>query len=145
MPYPTINPMRLYEVRTQIKATQLINRLQDHVLLDVEMSSSQIRAATTLLNKCIPDLVRTEFVMPGDGDNSDLDSLSDAQLAAIARREAPMRPSRMAVTDAEQVTDGRTSRSDVERTAEGNEEAHNHAADGGSSVIESQESTIQSD
>lgn len=40
-------------VREKIKASQLINRLQDHVLGEVELSNSQVRAATYLVNQAI--------------------------------------------------------------------------------------------
>lgn len=43
--------------------------LQNHVLKDTELKDSQIRAALGLLNKCIPDLQRTELT--GDSANPD--------------------------------------------------------------------------
>lgn len=42
--------------REKIKASMLLNRLQDHVEGKVEMTSTQIRAAEILLKKCLPDL-----------------------------------------------------------------------------------------
>lgn len=42
--------------RQKVKATQILKRLQRHVLEDEEMSSSQIQAAALLLRKCLPDL-----------------------------------------------------------------------------------------
>ena len=44
------------QTRTKIQASQLINRLTDHVLGNVEMSASQVRAAEVLLKKALPDL-----------------------------------------------------------------------------------------
>lgn len=44
------------ETRAKIKTSQLINRLQDHALKDVEMSDGQIRAALGLLKKTLPDV-----------------------------------------------------------------------------------------
>ena len=43
-------------VRDKIRASQLINRLQDHVLGDVDLAPTQVSAALGLLKKCVPDL-----------------------------------------------------------------------------------------
>lgn len=45
-------------VRDKIKASQLINRVQNHALgrLKKPMLDSQVRAAMGLLAKCVPDL-----------------------------------------------------------------------------------------
>jgi hypothetical protein len=40
-------------VREKIKASQLINRLQDHVLKGVKMANSQVRAASYLISQAI--------------------------------------------------------------------------------------------
>lgn len=54
------------EVRQRIKASQLINRLQDHAISEKPlMDNSQVTAARALLNKVLPDLASTE--MKGDG------------------------------------------------------------------------------
>lgn len=55
------------EVRAKIQASQLINRLQDHVDGTVEMSATQLRAAEILLKKSLPDLTATELSGP-DGE-----------------------------------------------------------------------------
>lgn len=48
------------EVRQKIQASQLINRLMDHINSNVPiMDSSQVTAATKLLNKVLPDLSST--------------------------------------------------------------------------------------
>jgi len=44
------------DVRKKIQASQLINRLHDHVLGKVEMSATQLKAAEILLKKSLPDL-----------------------------------------------------------------------------------------
>jgi hypothetical protein len=44
------------EVRDKIRASQLVNRLESHVLSGVEMSQTQVSAALGLLRKCVPDL-----------------------------------------------------------------------------------------
>jgi hypothetical protein len=46
-----LNPFNQETVKQKIQATQLVKRLQDHVLGEVEMSQSQIDAAKFLLNK----------------------------------------------------------------------------------------------
>jgi len=43
-------------VREKIRASQLVNRLEDHVLGEVDMSPTQVSAALGLLRKCVPDL-----------------------------------------------------------------------------------------
>lgn len=48
------------ETRAKIKATQLLNRLQDHALGFVEMTSTQVRAAEVALRKILPDLASVE-------------------------------------------------------------------------------------
>lgn len=60
-----LNPRHQDMVRDKIRSSQLINALQKHVLKGSAMSMSQIRAALGLLNKCVPDLQRTELT--GDG------------------------------------------------------------------------------
>ena len=55
------------ETRAKIQTTQLIKRLMDHVVGDVEMSTTQVRAAQILLNKSIPDLRATEHSGPDGG------------------------------------------------------------------------------
>ena len=61
-----LNPRHQDMVREKIRASQLVNRLEKHVLPDddsgetVEMSATQIQAALGLLKKCVPDLKATE-------------------------------------------------------------------------------------
>jgi len=52
-----INKIRHDEnTREKIRTSQLLNRLQDHALGTVEMSSTQVRAAEVCLRKVLPDL-----------------------------------------------------------------------------------------
>ena len=44
------------ETRAKIKTSQLINRLEAHVLGKIEMKPTQVTAALGLLKKTIPDL-----------------------------------------------------------------------------------------
>lgn len=55
------------EVKQKIQASQIINRLQDHVLGKVELTSAQVRSAEILLKKSIPDL--SAVTLGGDADN----------------------------------------------------------------------------
>ena len=49
------------KTREKIQTSQLINRLTDHVLNDLELSSSQIKAIEILLKKTLPDLKQIEI------------------------------------------------------------------------------------
>jgi hypothetical protein len=50
------------ETRAKIKASQLLNRLQDHVFKDgVKLSQTQMKAIEILLRKCLPDLQAIEL------------------------------------------------------------------------------------
>lgn len=70
-----LNPMHQASVREKIRASQLVNRLQDHSLARAGtkagakklMTDAQVRAAMGLLAKCVPDLQRTEFTGDGGG------------------------------------------------------------------------------
>jgi len=44
------------ETRAKIQASQLINRLQDHVFGEAEISATQMKAIELLLKKTLPDL-----------------------------------------------------------------------------------------
>lgn len=49
-------------VRKKIQASQLINRLKDHVMSPHDlMTSNQVQAANILLRKAIPDLSAVEY------------------------------------------------------------------------------------
>jgi hypothetical protein len=48
------------ETRLKIKTSQLMNRLQDHGLGLVEMTSTQVRAIEIALRKVLPDLSSVE-------------------------------------------------------------------------------------
>ncbi|MCA0856146.1 hypothetical protein [Phaeobacter italicus] len=58
------------EVKQKIQASQLINRLQDHVFSDEPtMDGTQVTAALKLLGKVVPDLKAVEHTGPGkDGE-----------------------------------------------------------------------------
>ncbi len=44
------------ETRAKIKTTQLLNRLNNHIFKDVEVSVTQLKAIEILLRKTLPDL-----------------------------------------------------------------------------------------
>jgi hypothetical protein len=44
------------DVRAKIQTSQLLNRLQDHALGTLELSTSQIKAIEVLIRKTLPDL-----------------------------------------------------------------------------------------
>ena len=47
--------------RRKIQASQLINRLTDHILKDTDMSATQVNAALGLLKKSLPDLKQLDI------------------------------------------------------------------------------------
>ena len=55
------------EVRTKIQASQLINRLQNHALGEVELTNSRIKAIEILLRKTLPDLQAVTVASPLGG------------------------------------------------------------------------------
>ena len=61
------NAMNIAETRQRVQTTQLMNRLTDHALGELEMSSTQIKAAEILLRKAIPDLAAVTH--SGDAEN----------------------------------------------------------------------------
>lgn len=62
-----LNPRHSEMVRDKIRATLLVNKLEDHVLGEADLSSTQVSAALGLLKKCVPDLAATEH--SGDPDH----------------------------------------------------------------------------
>jgi hypothetical protein len=47
-------------VRTKIQTSQLINRLTDHALGEVELTPTQVQSINILLKKSLPDLQSIE-------------------------------------------------------------------------------------
>ena len=52
----TMRPFHTAEIRAKIQASQLINRLTDHVFGKVELTPAQVSSANILLKKSVPDL-----------------------------------------------------------------------------------------
>lgn len=71
------NAMLIEEAREKIKTTQLINRLQDHGLGEVEMTPTQVRAIEILLKKRVPDL--TSVALGGGHDGEPVEVLAGAK------------------------------------------------------------------
>lgn len=47
-------------VRAKIQASQIINRLQNHLNGEIDLTSTQVKAAEILLRKSIPDLSQVQ-------------------------------------------------------------------------------------
>ncbi|HQT78826.1 MAG TPA: hypothetical protein PLD10_17375 [Rhodopila sp.] len=63
----TLRPRHSDEIRAKIQASQLVNRLTDHVLKGTDMSQTQVAAAKILLAKAVPDLKALEMNGPNGG------------------------------------------------------------------------------
>jgi hypothetical protein len=83
------NAMWIEETRKKVQTSQLINRLQDHVLGEVELSSTQVRAAEILLKKTLPDLSENK----NENITRRIGEMSDDELAAIASGSSEGTPS----------------------------------------------------
>jgi len=70
--------------RERIKAGKILGRLMRHVEGEIEMSSTQIRAAEILLKKVLPDLSAIEH--QGHVEHRHLTEYSDAELIAFLER-----------------------------------------------------------
>ena len=55
-------------IREKIRASQLVNRLENHILDDLEMTTTQVTAALGLLKKCVPDLKASDDTVTVDGE-----------------------------------------------------------------------------
>lgn len=49
------------ETRAKIQTSQLINRLEDHILNNLDLKPTQVTAALGLLKKTLPDLANVEL------------------------------------------------------------------------------------
>jgi len=55
-----INPKHADSVRERIKIKQLVNRLHDAAMGDIELTPGQVKAIEVLLNKSLPNLSHVE-------------------------------------------------------------------------------------
>ena len=58
------------EIREKIKTSQLVNRLTDCALKDLELTAQQLKAIEILLRKSLPDL--SAVSIEGIGENGDI-------------------------------------------------------------------------
>lgn len=63
-----LKPFHTDEIRAKIQASQLINRLTDHALGAIDLSSTQVRAIEVLLRKAVPDLSAVDLNANVQGD-----------------------------------------------------------------------------
>jgi hypothetical protein len=52
----SLNPAAAERIRDRIQSDRIINKLENHILDGVEMTSTQVSAALGLLKKKLPDL-----------------------------------------------------------------------------------------
>lgn len=83
------------ETRAKIRTSQLINRLEGHVLGNVELSATQVSAALGLLRKTLPDMSNVEH--SGEIATKRSSEMTDDELATIATRGS--KPSAAATVD----------------------------------------------
>ncbi len=78
--------MRTYpqKARDRITGSKIITRLMKHVNGEIDMSPTQVRAASILLNKVLPDLRTIEVDIHTEVKNVSYHRLTDEQLMAIA-------------------------------------------------------------
>lgn len=60
-------PETIERIKGQIQACQIAKRLNDHVMLGLELNKSQVSAALGLLKKVVPDLASMQH--SGDANN----------------------------------------------------------------------------
>lgn len=87
-----VNPELTERWREKIRLSQIINRLDQCAVGEINMTPSQLKAADMLLKKLVPDLNRTEHSGPDGGPvkihTSDvtqraLDMLTEDQIKAL--------------------------------------------------------------
>jgi len=66
--------------KNHIQTTQLVKRLQEHALGELELGQSQIRAIEVLLKKTLPDIKSIELT--GDPNNP-IDIISDINIRLV--------------------------------------------------------------
>lgn len=76
-----LNPRHSDEVRAKIQASVLIDRLHRHASGELDMTSTQVRAAETLLDRSVPKLAQIQHT--GDGGGPMQVILSAADVGAL--------------------------------------------------------------
>lgn len=62
-----LNPRNADSVRDRIKVQQLVERLQNHGLGQIEMTKTQVQAASFLINKIMPNPPERKEISGPDG------------------------------------------------------------------------------
>lgn len=62
-----LNPRHQEMVKAKIQASQIINRLQNHIDGKIELSPTQVSAAKILLDRSVPTLSSVEMSGPEGG------------------------------------------------------------------------------
>ena len=75
-----LNTRQSEMTKNHIQTTQLVKRLQEHALGDLELGQSQIRAIEVLLKKTLPDIKSIELT--GDPNNP-IDIISDINIRLV--------------------------------------------------------------
>lgn len=76
-----LRPLHSEQVRAKIQTSQLINRLTEHALGEIELSATQVRSIEVLLKKSIPDL--QSVTIEGTGDNGELLNVHRIELVGV--------------------------------------------------------------
>jgi hypothetical protein len=76
-----LNKLHQDDVRKKIQTSQLLNRLTNHALGEIELSNTQVRAIEILLKKSIPDLQSIE--LSGDPE-SPIKTISRIEIVPLA-------------------------------------------------------------
>ena len=67
--------------RKRIQTTMIVKRLQDHILGEVEMNATQIRAAEILIRKTLPDL--SQMTVDAEVETRELKPLTEEEVKAL--------------------------------------------------------------
>lgn len=84
------------EWREKIKVSQTLNRLQGFVLgendpqtqVPIQMSPAQVKAASTLLNKAMPDLSQSDITQNVEGQRMSYQELVDRLQGKLGKEQA---------------------------------------------------------
>jgi hypothetical protein len=80
-----LRKMHQDDVRAKIQTSQLINRLENHALGELELTATQIKAIEVLIRKTLPDLSAVE--MTGE-DGGPIETVQTIQLVGPDDNEA---------------------------------------------------------
>lgn len=69
------------KTRQKIQTSQIVNRLLNHTLGEVEMTNTQVRAAEILLKKTLPDL--SQMTIDAEVETRELKPLTEEEAKAL--------------------------------------------------------------